>query len=60
MLFLYYVGIRLLAGHQKSTDEYVQYCITKKIKPAWDADLFLTYHYFNETHSIKVVVIIII
>ena len=28
MLFLYYDGIRLLAGHQKSTDEYVQYCIT--------------------------------
>lgn len=30
MLFLYYDGIRLLAGHQKSTDEYVQYCITAK------------------------------
>ena len=26
----------------------------------FDAALFLTYHYFNETHSIKVVVIIII
>lgn len=32
MLFLYYDGIRLLAGHQKSTDEYVQYCITAKNK----------------------------
>ena len=39
MAFLYHKGIRLLVGHQKSTSEYVQYCITaKKIKPAWDAD----------------------
>ena len=30
MVFLYYKGIRLLVGHQKSTDEYVQYCITAK------------------------------
>ena len=30
MVFLYHHGIRLLAGHQKSTDEYVQYCITAK------------------------------
>ncbi len=30
MLFLCYNGIRLLVGHQKSTGEYVQYCITAK------------------------------
>ena len=30
MVFLYYDGIRLLVGHQKSTDEFVQYCITAK------------------------------
>lgn len=30
MVFLYYNGIRLIVGHQKSTDEYVQYCITAK------------------------------
>ena len=30
MLFMYYKGIRLLVGHQKSSDEYVQYCITAK------------------------------
>ena len=29
MYFLYHRGIRLIVGHQKSTDEYVQYCITK-------------------------------
>ena len=29
MCFLYHRGIRLIVGHQKSTDEYVQYCITK-------------------------------
>ncbi|MBQ3743333.1 MAG: hypothetical protein II858_05705 [Bacteroidales bacterium] len=28
MVFLYHNGIRLLVGHQKSKDEYVQYCIT--------------------------------
>ena len=32
MLFLHYKNIRLLAGHQKSTDEFVQYCITAKNK----------------------------
>ena len=32
MVFLYHDGIRLLVGHQKSTDEYVQYCITRKNK----------------------------
>ena len=32
MVFLYHKGIRLLVGHQKSTDEYVQYCITAKKK----------------------------
>ena len=32
MLFLCYNGIRLLVGHQKSTGEYVQYCITAKKK----------------------------
>ena len=32
MAFLYHDGIRLLVGHQKSTDEYVQYCITRKNK----------------------------
>ena len=30
MLILYHKGIRLLVGHQASTDEYVQYCITIK------------------------------
>ena len=30
MVFLYYKGIRLLVAHQKTTDEYVQYCITAK------------------------------
>ena len=30
MIFLYHDGIRVLVGHQKSTDEYVQYCITAK------------------------------
>lgn len=30
MTFLYHNGIRLLVGHQKSTNEYVQYCITAK------------------------------
>ena len=30
LVFLYHDGIRLLAGHQKSTGEYVQYCITAK------------------------------
>ena len=30
MVFLYHGRIRLLVGHQKSTDEYVQYCITAK------------------------------
>ena len=29
MCFLYHRGIRLIVGYQKSTDEYVQYCITK-------------------------------
>ena len=29
MCFLYHRGIRLIVGHQKNTDEYVQYCITK-------------------------------
>ena len=38
MVFLYHKGIRLLVGHQMSKDEYVQYCITAKKKPAWDAD----------------------
>ena len=30
MVILYYKGIRLLVGHQKSKDEYVQYCVTAK------------------------------
>lgn len=30
MIFLYYKGIRMLVGHQKSTDEHVLYCITAK------------------------------
>lgn len=30
MVFLYHDGIRLLVGHQKTTDEFVQYCITAK------------------------------
>ena len=30
MIFLYYKDIRLLVGHQRSTNEYVQYCITAK------------------------------
>ena len=30
MVILYYCGVRLLVGHQKTTDEYVQYCITAK------------------------------
>ena len=30
MVFMYHNRIRLLVGHQKSTDEYVQYCITTK------------------------------
>ena len=30
MIVMTYQGIRLLVGHQKSTGEYVQYCITKK------------------------------
>ena len=30
MVFLFHNGIRLLVAHQKSTDEYVQYCITAK------------------------------
>ena len=30
MVFMYYNGIRLLVGHQTSTDEFVQYCITAK------------------------------
>lgn len=30
MNILYYSGIRLLVGHQKSSNEYVQYCITAK------------------------------
>ena len=38
MVFLYHNEIRLLVGHQTSKDEYVQYCITAKKKPAWDAD----------------------
>jgi len=27
MVFLYHNGVRLLVGHQKSKDEYVQYCV---------------------------------
>lgn len=30
MVFLDYKGIRLIVGHQKSTDEYVLYCIMAK------------------------------
>ena len=30
MIVMMHQGIRLLVGHQKSTGEYVQYCITKK------------------------------
>ena len=30
MVFMYYKGIRLLVGHQASTNEYVQYCISTK------------------------------
>ena len=30
MVIMSYKGIRLLVGHQTSTDEYVQYCIIKK------------------------------
>ena len=30
MIFLYHKDIRLLVGHQRSTNEYVQYCITAK------------------------------
>ena len=32
MIFMYYKNIRLLVGHQKSSNEYVQYCITAKNK----------------------------
>ena len=38
MVIMSHKGKRLLVGHQASTDEYVQYCITAKKKPAWDAD----------------------
>ncbi|MBR0109528.1 MAG: hypothetical protein IJM05_02900 [Bacteroidales bacterium] len=30
IIFLYYKNICLLVGHQKSTNEFVQYCITAK------------------------------
>ena len=30
MVFLYHNGVRIIVGHQKSKDEYVQYCITAK------------------------------
>ncbi len=30
MVFLQFENIQLLVGHQKSKDEYVQYCITVK------------------------------
>lgn len=30
MIILFYKGIRLLVAHQKSSDEYIQYCITAK------------------------------
>ena len=38
MIIMSHKGTRLLVGHQSSTNEYVQYCITTK-KSAWDADL---------------------
>ena len=30
MVVMSYNGIRLLVGHQKSMDEYVQYCVSAK------------------------------
>ena len=39
MLFLYHKDIRLIIGKQKSTGEYIQYCITKNNKGRLGRDL---------------------